>query len=321
MSGWWASFLVDQLELYLTFKLAHDPEQSGDALTEEFFKRYYGPAAEPMRALYRAIEDRYTGSYISIATRALTEELTWGSKGLGSPDEMAGYLKLMADAVAATRRAAGSVDSADIPFLFGHKAAIARPTEHSSVYAERVDLFRRGVWDYMVEGYRSYWTNPQPADVIAADSALPILTLRIRWHVTQRELNAIMSEWQAPLELPIDLTDPFSNDELSVVTEWPHELLKMWNEYSIDTNMLVIAVIHKGPALRLPQIGVVRAAGDRFVRSIADRICAPFTMHSVKAEVIDVVSSQPLLDELLRLGLVDAARRSAPVVAEIEWSD
>jgi hypothetical protein len=282
-------------------------------LTEEFFKRYYGPAAEPMRALYRAIEKRYTGSYISVATRALTEEDTWGSTGLGNPDEMAGYLKLMADAAAATRRA--STDATVFP---GRGTAIAHPIGEPTVYAQRVDLFRRGVWGYMVEGYRNYWTNPRPADVIAAASALPILTLRIRWHVTQRELKAIMSEWQAPPEWPIDLTDPFSNDELSVVTEWPHELLQRWNEYSIDTNRLVIAVIHKRPAL--PQIGIVRAAGDRFVRSIADRICAPFTMHSVKAEVIDVVSSQPLLDQLLRLGLVDTDRKSAPVVAEIEWS-
>lgn len=332
MSAETASFLVDQLELYLTFKLADDPELPGKELIDEFFRRYYGPAAEAMRSLYNGVEQALTTPPEQLPTE-LNEAQMWGGKGLGNPSRMARCLKNMADAVATTvePNEAGTSPTFGIPQTppvveeiagTGLSAqSVPRSTEQSKICKDRVDLFRRGVWDYMVEGYKNYWTNPQPADAIAAGSALPILKLRMRWHVTQSELRAIMSGWQAPLELPFNLTYPFSSDELSVVTEWPHELLQMWNEYSIDTNRLVIAVIHKRPALGLPQIGNVRAAGDQFVRSIAHRICAPFTMHSVKAEVIEVVSSQPLLDELLRLGLVDTDRKSVPMVAEIEWSD
>lgn len=55
-----ATYLMDQLEFYLTFKLADDPGLDGNQLIEEFFTRYYGSAAAPMKALYCAIEDTYS---------------------------------------------------------------------------------------------------------------------------------------------------------------------------------------------------------------------------------------------------------------------
>jgi cysteine-rich repeat protein len=62
------SYLLDQLELYLTYKLADNPTldgkvtivDHGNALLEEFFSRYYGRAAGSMRAFYDEVEAAYT---------------------------------------------------------------------------------------------------------------------------------------------------------------------------------------------------------------------------------------------------------------------
>ena len=48
------------LKLRPSFKLADDPGLDGNQLIEEFFTRYYGSAAAPMKALYCAIEDTYS---------------------------------------------------------------------------------------------------------------------------------------------------------------------------------------------------------------------------------------------------------------------
>ncbi len=46
------SFLMDQVEFYVSLKLADDPTLDGKALIDEFFRLYYGAAAKPMQALY-----------------------------------------------------------------------------------------------------------------------------------------------------------------------------------------------------------------------------------------------------------------------------
>lgn len=157
MSAATASFFVDQLELYLTFKLADNPDQNGAALIDEFFRRYYSPAAQAMSTFYDGIEKSLTAT--GEMPPVPTEELTWGKDGLCRPERMAGLLKLMADAVAATRHVAGGFDSAGTQPFLGHDVAIARPMGDPTVYAERVDLFRRGVWNHMLEGYCTYWNK------------------------------------------------------------------------------------------------------------------------------------------------------------------
>jgi hypothetical protein len=52
--GW--SFLLSQLELYLTLKLADDPGLDGAALIDEFFTRYYGEAGPMLKQLYSEME-------------------------------------------------------------------------------------------------------------------------------------------------------------------------------------------------------------------------------------------------------------------------
>jgi hypothetical protein len=128
------SYLLDQLEFYVTFKLADDPTLDGDKLIDEFFTRYYGAAAVPMKKLYCAIEDTFSNPrnypveiQKSPGHQHQNEGLAWGS--LGTEARMAQFAALMDQA-----RAAASTD----------------------LEKQRVGLFEKGVWDYMVEGRRKY---------------------------------------------------------------------------------------------------------------------------------------------------------------------
>lgn len=134
-----ATYLMDQLEYYVTFKLADDPTQDGNKLIEEFFTKYYGAAAGPMRALYNRIEDLFSNPKYyppeiqqSKAHQHQNEELAWG--WVGTPARMAEMQKLMDQAVAAAK---------------------------TDTEKERVRLFKVGIWDYMVEGRRLYTEHQQ----------------------------------------------------------------------------------------------------------------------------------------------------------------
>ena len=124
------SFLNDQLEMYVTWKLADDPTLDGNRLIDEFFARYYGPAAGPMKGLYEAIEEtvcspaNYPESIrTSPSHQHQTEELAW--RYLGTPERMARFAELMA----AAKKAAGS-----------------------GIEARRVALFEEGIWKPMQAG-------------------------------------------------------------------------------------------------------------------------------------------------------------------------
>jgi len=126
--------LMDVPDIYVTLKLADDSSLDGNALVGEFFTRFYGAAAEPMRRLYERIEETYSSpqSYppeiqSSPAHHHQTEELAW--KCLGTEERMAEFGALMAEA----ERAATT-----------------------SVEKQRVELFRKGIWERMVEGRRQW---------------------------------------------------------------------------------------------------------------------------------------------------------------------
>jgi len=55
-----ATYLMDQLEFYVTLKLADDPTLDGRQLIDEFFEKYYGHAGPAMRKVYEAIEDVFS---------------------------------------------------------------------------------------------------------------------------------------------------------------------------------------------------------------------------------------------------------------------
>ena len=128
------TYLMDQLEFYLSLKLADDPTLDGNRLIEEFFRSYYGAAAQPMAALYDAIEEAFSNPQnypeairSSAAHQHQTAALAWGA--LGTAPRLAGFAALMAQAEAAAQTAQ-------------EKA--------------RVAVFRKGIWDYMLEGRKLY---------------------------------------------------------------------------------------------------------------------------------------------------------------------
>ncbi len=128
------TYLMDQLEFYVTLKLADDPSLDGNRLIERFFAEYYGAAARPMRALYDQIEATFTDPrnyppeiQQSPGHQHQTAELAW--EWLGTPERMAAMQKLMDQALAAAR---------------------------TDMEKRRVAAFKGGLWDYMVAGRQEY---------------------------------------------------------------------------------------------------------------------------------------------------------------------
>jgi len=133
---------MDQLEFYVTLKLADDPTLDGNLLIEEFFQRYYGAAASPMRQLYSTIEETFTNprNYPDNVRQALGHHhqnamLAW--EFLGTDSRMQALGKIMAQA-----------------------QALARP----GIEAERVAVFERGQWQYLLEGRKEYSAKAERRD-------------------------------------------------------------------------------------------------------------------------------------------------------------
>ena len=137
------SALMDQLEFYVTWKLADDPMLNGDALIDEFFARYYGSAASPMKAFYNLVERTYANpanyppAFVKnvgkiqngdiVLGNHQSEEIAW--KYLGTESRMAELGRLMDQA-----RAAAKTD----------------------IEKQRVALFDKGIWQYMQAGRKAY---------------------------------------------------------------------------------------------------------------------------------------------------------------------
>lgn len=126
--------VADYVDGYLTFRSLDDPFFDLDAALEEFFTRYYGPAAPPLKALYLDIERTYMtpANYPEAVQREdahfhQSEEMAW--KHLGTSDRMAGWAKLMEQA----------------------RAAATTPEQR-----ERVAVFAKDIWGRMVEGRRKW---------------------------------------------------------------------------------------------------------------------------------------------------------------------
>lgn len=129
--------LLDQLEFYVTWKLADDPTQDGNALIDEFFDRYYGSAAKPMKCFYELVEQIYANpnNYPLIFRQGhshQTEEAAWKMLGTQSRMDQLGWLMEQARAVART-----------------------------DIEKQRVALFDKGIWQYMVNGRQMYTVKQQ----------------------------------------------------------------------------------------------------------------------------------------------------------------
>jgi len=130
LAGGQRSPLMDQLELYLTYRLADDPTLDGNREIAEFFERYYGPAAAPMRQLYESIEATYADPANHPGSdRAQTEAHSWGA--LGTEGRLREYRRLLARA-----------------------RHLAR--EGTELHQQRVALFYRGIYRWMREGRETF---------------------------------------------------------------------------------------------------------------------------------------------------------------------
>lgn len=125
------SILFDQVEAYVTWKLADDPTLDGNQLIEEFFAKYYGAAAVPMKTFYNRVEEIYCNptNYPDPGALQLhqSEAIAWGNLGTAERmQELGGYME---------------------------QARAAATTE---IEKQRVALFDKGVWQYMQAGRAAY---------------------------------------------------------------------------------------------------------------------------------------------------------------------
>jgi hypothetical protein len=121
--------LMDQLESWLTFKLADDPTLDGRKLKDEFFTRYYGAAAGPMRQAYELIERTFSNphNYPERLQGHQTEECAWGY--LGTEERMR---------------------------ELGRHMRQARRAAKTELEQQRVALFDEGIYQYMRKGRETY---------------------------------------------------------------------------------------------------------------------------------------------------------------------
>ena len=118
--------LMDQLDEYLYWKLAWNKDLKGDAIINEFFRNYYGPAEKPMKDLYMLIQKRYTDPANRTKASSI-ETVSW---------EMLGTKEVM--------------KQLDIYMSQAKKAALNEP------YKARVQLFEKGIMDYMRKGHKTF---------------------------------------------------------------------------------------------------------------------------------------------------------------------
>jgi len=123
-----------QLEVYLTARLADDPKLDSEMSINDFFVRYYGAAAKPMREFHRIVEDAYCspGSYPPELLKSppngrFTEDISWGS--LGNKERMGKLGELIAEA----------------------KRLVQTPAEK-----QRLEWFDAGLWQSMLRGRANY---------------------------------------------------------------------------------------------------------------------------------------------------------------------
>jgi len=128
------SFLGDQLEMYVQWRLADNPNQDLEKLINKFFNNYYGKAAKPMMELYLDIEKTFSSPSTypesiqkSPAHQHQTRQLTYEYEA--TPERIANYQKLIQQA----KELAGNENE-----------------------TKRIELFDKALIQPMVEGIEKY---------------------------------------------------------------------------------------------------------------------------------------------------------------------
>jgi hypothetical protein len=125
----------DQLEQYVMAKIWDDPSIDVDATIDEFFKLYFGPAAEPMERFYLRLEQiacdpaNYPPPYLR-SNGIGWRQAAW--ERLGTEERMAELGQFIAAA---------------------ERLAVQEPEK------QRVKLWRQAIWDWMLEGRKSTSTK------------------------------------------------------------------------------------------------------------------------------------------------------------------
>jgi Domain of unknown function (DUF4838) len=117
-----------EVEAYVTYKLMDDPSLNVDRLLGEYFRRYYGAAAEPMERMYLDIERTYCDpANWPDHPGHMTVDIAWGR--LGTPERMGRYAEWMEEAKRLAR---------------------------TDLEKQRVALFEQDTWQYMKQGYDQF---------------------------------------------------------------------------------------------------------------------------------------------------------------------
>ena len=139
-------FWHTQLETYLAHKLADDPALDPERLIGEFFRLYYGSAAEPMRNFYRLVEDAaWEKSLYGSGNKVIDEAFNWGKIGTKERMEaLAGYIaqaRRLVKSPVEKQRLAWFVDGVWKPMLAG-RAGYDRKQQFRSRPAPEAKAFR-----------------------------------------------------------------------------------------------------------------------------------------------------------------------------------
>jgi hypothetical protein len=128
----------EQVDYYLSMKLYDDASLDTDALLDELFCRYFGAAALPMKNFYLLIERIYSDPENYRDAQAVegmhqTEAIAWGR--LGTEKRMT---------------------------TLGRYMDRAQRFAVTDLEKKRVNLWKEGVWDYMVQGRQKYLAKSGP---------------------------------------------------------------------------------------------------------------------------------------------------------------
>lgn len=122
----------DMLESYVIAKLWDDPDQDVDAIIDEFFARYFGAAAAPMKQFYTAIEQIATTPENYPAPYYKKNGIDWKNvawKQLGTAERMEQLEKYIVAAESAAQ---------------------------SDLEKEHVARWKKGLWQWMLDGRAEY---------------------------------------------------------------------------------------------------------------------------------------------------------------------
>lgn len=124
----------EQLDYYIAMKLYDDPAQNIEDLLNDFFTSYFGNAALPMKKFYTTIEKRYNDP------KSYPKEVRTQDKQFHQDEEQAwkylGTVKVMAELET-------YMDE-------------AQQKANTVLEKERVNSWKIGIWDYMVDGRKKY---------------------------------------------------------------------------------------------------------------------------------------------------------------------